>query len=527
MICPNCQTRNRDGARFCDSCGAELPSVAAEAKEMFGGNTLHIDSGASVTIDLDDQGFDFSDQVSRFDNANQFNQARYLDHLDQKPPKIDDDYAYTQAFGMANPPSTYAQDEYLPNDYAYTQAFDSQHIYSQGGIDSYKYGMNPTTELPKYDDPTQARERTVYSTDATISSKKDKKAKKEKPSKPGKEKKTKSGSTHKETKEHAKNLDGHTNKRAVTIAIICALVAIILLALGGTYALGIWGGKPVPNVVGMKAAQAEYQMESAGFRVNIIEVKSDEVEGIVLSTDPAAGKRAEEGSEINLEVSSARVIPEIVGKSLEEALAALSAEGLENIEQVEVKSNETPGCVLSVTPEVGTRCKATSAITIEVAIPYTVPDVTGLSYDEAVEALEAEGYISERTYEYSEDIEEGTVIKTDPEAGTDLNSGSTVTVYVAKSRSAELVQLTRDFLEGSKTFSINGIDYEVSKIDSVEYLEDSTCKYTLTARKYETHSWFGQEPETRYGNNETINGTITFDSSNKVSSSNPSIKQTG
>ena len=79
----------------------------------------------------------------------------------------------------------------------------------------------------------------------------------------------------------------------------------------------------------------------------------------------------------------------------------------------------------------------------------------------------------------------------------------------------------------SKTFSINGIDYEVSKIDSVEYLEDSTCKYTLTARKYETHSWFGQEPETRYGNNETINGTITFDSSNKVSSSNPSIKQTG
>ena len=33
MICPSCHTENRDGAKFCDECGAKLPRAAFEQIE--------------------------------------------------------------------------------------------------------------------------------------------------------------------------------------------------------------------------------------------------------------------------------------------------------------------------------------------------------------------------------------------------------------------------------------------------------------------------------------------------------------
>ena len=49
----------------------------------------------------------------------------------------------------------------------------------------------------------------------------------------------------------------------------------------------------------------------------------------------------------------------------------------------------------------------------------------------------------------TEDIEEGTAVSTDPAAGSELNSGSEVTLYVAHSRGTELVDLTREILPGA------------------------------------------------------------------------------
>ena len=36
--------------------------------------------------------------------------------------------------------------------------------------------------------------------------------------------------------------------------------------------------------------------------------------------------------------------------------------------------------------------------------------------------------------EYSDDVEEGKVIRTDPEAGTELEKGATLTVYISKGK---------------------------------------------------------------------------------------------
>ena len=60
-----------------------------------------------------------------------------------------------------------------------------------------------------------------------------------------------------------------------------------------------------------------------------------------------------------------------------------------------------------------------------------VPDVEGESVDDAVAELEAEGYVVETVNVVNCSVPPGTVVDQDPDAGTSLPSGSTVTLTVA------------------------------------------------------------------------------------------------
>lgn len=312
--------------------------------------------------------------------------------------------------------------------------------------------------------------------------------------------------------------------KAILIALLC-LLCLAAAAAGITYSLQLWGGKVVPDVVSKYAEEATAELESDGFKVEVVLVKSDEPENVVLSTDPQAGVRVDEGSTVTLEVSVARTIPDIVGKPLEEAMKLMAAEGFTNVEVIEVKSNEAEGTVTSVAPVPGTRSKGDAKITIEAAVPYRVPDVHGMSQADATAALENEGYTVKVGYVYNEDIGEGDAVGTDPAAGTALESGSEVTLNLAKHRSTEVIGLTRTWLNDSSKVRINGQDYEISEVTNVSFDGGSTCSYSIIARKFETHSWFGSQPETRYGNNETITGSITWNDSNEISNSSPKIER--
>lgn len=314
-------------------------------------------------------------------------------------------------------------------------------------------------------------------------------------------------------------------RRRIVLAFVAGLLAICAIAAATTYFMELWGGKVVPDVVGQSEANAAYVLEEKGFATESMEVKSDEVQGIVLLTDPAAGRRAAEGSTVVMHISVSRVVPEVVGLTEEEARELMDAEGFTNVEYKLVKSNEEEGRVLSVSPEAGTEGKSSAAIVVEVAQAYTVPSVEGLTREEAKAALEAEGYAVSIAWHYDEELEEGMAYATDPAADTKLNSGSEVTLYVTKKRSSVLVDETYAYLRSSDTFSIDGVNYEVSSIDSVKYLGDDRVSYTVTARPYETYYWFGSIPDTRYGEARKVSGEIQWNSSNDIESSSPSIKK--
>jgi serine/threonine-protein kinase len=131
----------------------------------------------------------------------------------------------------------------------------------------------------------------------------------------------------------------------------------------------------VPNVVGDKRAQAISEIEEAGLEVGTITpvAAADETQepGTVVEQDPAAGDEVERGTAVDLTIveSPALVaVPDLEGSSVEEAEAALLELGLEPTGPVE---------------------------------------------------------------EPSETVDEGSVTRTDPGSGEEVDPGSTVTIFVS------------------------------------------------------------------------------------------------
>ena len=310
------------------------------------------------------------------------------------------------------------------------------------------------------------------------------------------------------------------------IAAACIALAIILAAVaGGTYMAELWGGKTIPEVVGLSQPEAVDALAAKGFAAQAVEVKSDDPQGTVLSSDPEQGHRAEEGSTVTLSVAVPRIVPAIVGATSDDAAQALEAEGFTAVTYTEEKSNEAAGTVLAVSPEAGTEAKSGDAITVTVAVPYTVPDVEGMSEADAKAALEAEGYEVSTEWYTTEDIEEGTAVSTDPAAGSELNSGSEVTLYVAHSRGTELVDLTREILPGANLTNDEG-SFKVENIKSCTYRGDGEVLYTVEARQYEVVTMpFGLGQETVFAKKlTTIEGGIVWNDDNEVSYASPSIR---
>lgn len=308
------------------------------------------------------------------------------------------------------------------------------------------------------------------------------------------------------------------------VAVIAILVVVALAAAAGvTYYLEMWGGKTVPNVVGSPAPQAQAVLEEAGFTVALEQQKSDAEEGLVLSQSPD-GVRAEEGSAVTLVVAQSRIVPDVKGQAVDAAMAALAAEGYTDVAQTEQKSNEVEGTVLAVSPEAGTKASSTQQITLTVAVPFTVPDVAGQSGSDAQAALEAEGYEVVVEYEYDDDVPQGDALSTKPEAGTKLNSGSTVTLYLAKSRSAECVAYTQSYFNSTDKFIIGGTSYRIDPAKlSVEYIGDDTTRYTVAAIEYGTI--FGIVVENNAAGWQNLIGIIRWDDQGNNIASDPDIRR--
>ncbi|MCO8126093.1 Stk1 family PASTA domain-containing Ser/Thr kinase [Acidimicrobiia bacterium EGI L10123] len=228
--------------------------------------------------------------------------------------------------------------------------------------------------------------------------------------------------------------------------LLLAVMAGVLFLLAQT--LGVFDSgddEPVtlvavPNVVGQTEDEARATLEAEGFTVSTeFEENPDFEDGEVSAQDPEAGTEAESGSEVTLTVSSGeqRVeIPDVVGLSEADARSVLGDEGFRDIRPELVFDPEVEaGEVVAQNPEAGEEAPLSATITLQIsqgAEERAVPDdLAGRTAAEAEGILVQQGFEVAQALENSTSVPEGTVIRTNPGAGTVLEVGETVTLVVS------------------------------------------------------------------------------------------------
>ncbi len=151
----------------------------------------------------------------------------------------------------------------------------------------------------------------------------------------------------------------------------------------------------------------------------------------VMSESPSAGSSVAPGSTVTVRLSSGPAkfaVPALTGRLIDDALGAMQAAGFTtNIEYV-VDEGSPTGTVLKQDPASGTQESKGATVTLSVAVPGLVPDVSGKSPDAARTMLQNAGY-KVGNIAYTQEGTEGTVVRTEPAAGTSLSPGETVMLF--------------------------------------------------------------------------------------------------
>lgn len=129
-------------------------------------------------------------------------------------------------------------------------------------------------------------------------------------------------------------------------------------------------------------------------------------------------------------------VPEIEGKTLEEATKLLKDAKLEiDIEEEIASTQYEKDTIISQEPAAGRTVKKGVKVRVKVSSgigdKISIPNVVNYEKDNAKATLEKAGFTVVFTEEESETVPEGTVIRQSPSAGAEAETGDTVRLYVS------------------------------------------------------------------------------------------------
>ena len=166
-------------------------------------------------------------------------------------------------------------------------------------------------------------------------------------------------------------------------------------------------------------------------------------------------------------------VPEILGYTEAEAQKLLREQGLGYKYQGEIASAEyAKGLVVSQSVEPGTIVDGNTMIgyllSSGVSETLSVPDVSGSSREEAEKALKSLGLtVQVDNTRYSNSVEEGYVITTNPGAGSPAASGDMVTIYISQGPDSSTVKMPRliDHYVDDASIALNNLGLYVYTIE--------------------------------------------------------------
>jgi serine/threonine-protein kinase len=223
-------------------------------------------------------------------------------------------------------------------------------------------------------------------------------------------------------------------KRNYLVAGI-SLFAVLALVVAG---LSFSGKKSatfeLPNVVGLTVDQAKALLPN--YTINLQQAPDSRIpEGRIASQLPLASTRVMRGSSVTLTLSqgpgNTTVPASIIGQTLINAQAIISAAGLFVSQTTPVDSSQPPGTVLAVTPTPGSVLPAGSPIQLQISSgSLQVPSLVGLTGIQALATLTEAGFLVKTVNAYDPTQPIGNVLAQAPAAGTTQNIGSSVAITV-------------------------------------------------------------------------------------------------
>ena len=198
----------------------------------------------------------------------------------------------------------------------------------------------------------------------------------------------------------------------------------------------------VPDVSGNTQDEAWKILKDKGFTDYEVQMEySDEYDnGEVIRTTPAAGETTTVDTKIVLVVSKGAEkaeVPNLVGKTVSEAQKALSDKGLTDGGSTEEYSNTVAeGKIISQNVKAGKKVDGGTSVSYVVskgkkpAETVAVPDLRGYSLADAISALSNRG-LSYKEIAADSPSPSGTVVDMSPDIGSQVEVGSTITLYVS------------------------------------------------------------------------------------------------
>ncbi|WNM57295.1 PASTA domain-containing protein [Candidatus Nitrospira allomarina] len=220
------------------------------------------------------------------------------------------------------------------------------------------------------------------------------------------------------------------------------------VAAGSAVNLVVSTGPAVPNVVGLTQAAAQTAITRAGLRLGTVTSTNSQTvsSGRVISQTPQPGSKVAAGSAVNLVVSLGAAVPNVEGLTQAAAQTAITSAGLKVGTVTTVNSAIVDiGAVISQTPSAGDNVAPGSAVDLIVSLGAAVPNVVGLSQNNAQKTLAAAGLtVGIVTTTISATVPIGDVIGQKPGAGTNVAPGSSVALVISSGPPVFLMGVQND-----------------------------------------------------------------------------------
>jgi serine/threonine-protein kinase len=268
--------------------------------------------------------------------------------------------------------------------------------------------------------------------------------------------------------------DGYERSRKRRRRRWWALAALVALLLAGGAVAVILLTRPtqvvVPAVVGEQIDIARAQLVSKGFGVNPQYERNHHPTGYVFFQSPTGGQKVDKGATVTLTVSSGPgnvSVPSVQGLPVANARHLIQQRGLK-VGTVSQQSSTTlpQGDVISTNPGAFASVPVGTAVDMSVSSgkpQVSVPDVTGQSESSARSKLQGAGFTVQTTTQTSSSVKAGSVISQNPAGGTQVASGSTVSLVIAKAPTTTTVPSVKGQPASAATSALKAAGFTVNQ----------------------------------------------------------------